>query len=104
MYDFSCQHNAKQWHQDGASQTELLGALGFHPENREVMFNLSGAVSYKYIPNYKDMRGGYDKLCEVVRRKYFRITKTSDNGRTYRHRTNDNANQLRVVSDSSVGF
>ena len=31
------------------------------------MFNLSGAVSYKYIPHYKDMRGGYDKLCGVVR-------------------------------------
>lgn len=31
------------------------------------MFTLSGAVSYKYIPNYKDMRGGYDKLCGVVR-------------------------------------
>ena len=31
------------------------------------MFTLSGAVSYKYIPNYKDMRGGYAKLCGVVR-------------------------------------
>lgn len=67
MYDFSCQHHAKQWHPNRASQTELLGALGFHPENREVMFTLSGAVSYKYILNYKDMRGGYDKLCGVVR-------------------------------------
>ncbi len=31
------------------------------------MFSLNGAVKYKYIPNYKDMRGGYDKLCGVVR-------------------------------------
>lgn len=28
------------------------------------MFSLNGAV--KYIPNYKDMRGGYDKLSGVV--------------------------------------
>ncbi len=32
------------------------------------MFSLSGATKFKYIPNYKDMRGGYDKLCGVVRR------------------------------------
>ena len=31
------------------------------------MFSLTGATRYKYIPNYKDMRGGYDKLCGVVR-------------------------------------
>lgn len=31
------------------------------------MFSLNGAVKYKYIPNYKDMRGGYDKLSGVVR-------------------------------------
>lgn len=31
------------------------------------MFSLNGAVKYKYIPNYKDMRGGYDKLGGVVR-------------------------------------
>jgi hypothetical protein len=31
------------------------------------MFTLSGAMKFKYIPNYKDMRGGYDKLCGVVR-------------------------------------
>lgn len=31
------------------------------------MFSLNGAVKYKYIPNYQDMRGGYDKLCGVVR-------------------------------------
>ena len=31
------------------------------------MFGLTGATKYKYIPNYKDMRGGYDKLCGVVR-------------------------------------
>ena len=30
------------------------------------MFSLTGATKYKYIPNYKDMRGGYDKLCGVV--------------------------------------
>ena len=29
------------------------------------MFSLNGAVKYKYIPNYQDMRGGYDKLCGV---------------------------------------
>ena len=31
------------------------------------MLRLTGATKYKYIPNYKDMRGGYDKLCGVVR-------------------------------------
>lgn len=31
------------------------------------MFSLNGAVTYKYIPNYKDMRGGYDKLSGIVR-------------------------------------
>ena len=31
------------------------------------MFSLTGATRFKYIPNYKDMRGGYDKLCGVVR-------------------------------------
>lgn len=31
------------------------------------MFSLNGAVRYKYIPNYQDMRGGYDKLCGVIR-------------------------------------
>lgn len=25
------------------------------------MFSLNGAVKYKYIPNYQDMRGGYGK-------------------------------------------
>ena len=30
------------------------------------MFSLSGAMKFKYIPNYKDMRGGYDKLHGVV--------------------------------------
>jgi hypothetical protein len=30
------------------------------------MFSLSGAAKFKYIPNYKDMRGGYDKLRGVV--------------------------------------
>ena len=30
------------------------------------MFSLSGATKFKYIPNYKDMRGGYDKLHGVV--------------------------------------
>ena len=30
------------------------------------MFSLTGVTRYKYIPNYKDMRGGYDKLCGVV--------------------------------------
>lgn len=31
------------------------------------MFSLTGATKFKYIPNYKDLRGGYDKLCGVVR-------------------------------------
>ena len=31
------------------------------------MFSLTGATRFRYIPNYKDMRGGYDKLCGVVR-------------------------------------
>ncbi len=31
------------------------------------MFSLTGATRFKYIPNYKDMRGGYDKLCGVLR-------------------------------------
>ena len=31
------------------------------------MFSLNGAVRYRYIPGYKDMLGGYDKLCGVVR-------------------------------------
>lgn len=29
------------------------------------MFSLNGAVKYKYIPNYQDMRGGYDKMQEA---------------------------------------
>lgn len=31
------------------------------------MFSLTGATRFKYIPHYKDMRGGYDKLCGVLR-------------------------------------
>lgn len=31
------------------------------------MFSLTGAVKYRYIPGYRDMRGGYEKLCGVVR-------------------------------------
>ena len=31
------------------------------------MFSLTGATRFRYIPNYKDMRGGYDKLCGGVR-------------------------------------
>ena len=30
------------------------------------MFSLTGATKFKYIPSYKDMRGGYDKLHGVV--------------------------------------
>ena len=67
MYDIACQYSVKQWHQDRESQTELSGAPKFHSENREAMFNLNGAVRYKYVPNYKDMRGGYDKLSGVIR-------------------------------------
>lgn len=31
------------------------------------MLRLTGATNYKYIPNYKDLRGGYDKLSGVDR-------------------------------------
>ena len=31
------------------------------------MFNINGAVKFKYIHNYRDMRGGYEKLSGVVR-------------------------------------
>lgn len=31
------------------------------------MFSLTGATRYKYVPNYQDMRGGYDKLCSFLR-------------------------------------
>ena len=31
------------------------------------MFSLTGATMFRYIPGYKDMRGGYDKLCGVAR-------------------------------------
>ncbi len=31
------------------------------------MFSFTGATRNKYIPNYKDIRGGYDNLCGVVR-------------------------------------
>lgn len=31
------------------------------------MFSLNGAITYKYLPRYQDMRGGYDKLCGVIR-------------------------------------
>lgn len=31
------------------------------------MFSLTGTTRYKYVPNYQDMRGGYDKLCSVLR-------------------------------------
>ena len=31
------------------------------------MFNINGAVKFRYIPNYRDMRGGYEKLSGVVR-------------------------------------
>lgn len=31
------------------------------------MFSLICATRFMYIPNYKEMRGGYDKLCGVVR-------------------------------------
>lgn len=30
------------------------------------MFSITGATKFKYIPNYKDLRGGYDKLHGVV--------------------------------------
>lgn len=30
------------------------------------MFSLTGATRYKYIPKFKDMRGGYDKLRGVL--------------------------------------
>lgn len=31
------------------------------------MFNVNGAVRCKYVPGFKDMRAGYDRLCAVVR-------------------------------------
>ena len=31
------------------------------------MFNINEAVKFKYIHNYRDMRGGYEKLSGVVR-------------------------------------
>lgn len=31
------------------------------------MFSLTGATRYMYIPRYTDMRGGYERLCGVVR-------------------------------------
>ena len=34
------------------------------------MFSLTGATRYKYVPNYQDMRGGYDKLCSVLRHEH----------------------------------
>ena len=43
------------------------------------MFSLTGATRYKYIPNYKDMRGGYDKLCGVVRT----LSDTMEEGTAY---------------------
>ena len=39
----------------------------FCTKTSAVMFSLTGATKYKYVPNYQDMRGGYDKLCSVVR-------------------------------------
>ena len=31
------------------------------------MFCLTGATRFKYIPGYRDMRGGYEKLSAVIR-------------------------------------
>ena len=31
------------------------------------MTDFTEQLQYKYIPNYRDMRGGYDKLSGVVR-------------------------------------
>ena len=31
------------------------------------MFCLTGATRFKYIPGYRDMRGGYEKLSSVIR-------------------------------------
>lgn len=31
------------------------------------MFSLNGAITYKYLPRYHDMRGGYEKLCGAIR-------------------------------------
>lgn len=43
------------------------------------MFGLTGATKYKYIPNYKDMRGGYDKLRGVV----YNLTGKMEEGTAY---------------------
>ncbi|WP_196008645.1 hypothetical protein [Parabacteroides distasonis] len=67
LYDILCKHWLDQWYQNRTSQVELSGITGFHPKNRVAMFSLNGAVSYKYIPNYKDIGGGYDKFSGIVR-------------------------------------
>ena len=87
------------------------------------MFSLTGATKCKYIPNYKDMRGGYDKLCGVVRTlagktedgttcvftsknlkcEYLCGAKVPYYGRsTYRHRTHDNAGPLQDAAGNRV--
>ena len=52
------------------------------------MFSLTGATRFKYIPNYKDMRGGYDKLCGVLRT----LGEEPEEGTAYE---NDNVNEGR---------
>ena len=64
------------------------------------MFSLNGAVKYKYIPNYQDMRGGYDKLCGVIRS----LGENPEDGRyAYRHRAHDNAFQLLAGGEQIFG-
>ena len=51
---------SEQWHENRPPQTELFRVVKFHSKTGAVMFGLTGATKYKYIPNYMDMRGGYE--------------------------------------------
>ena len=70
---------SKQWHENLPPQAELFRVVKFHSKTRTVMFGLTGATKYKYIPNYSDMRGGYDKLSGVVRS----LGENPENGTAY---------------------
>ena len=61
------EHYFQQRGQGGTSQAQLSGTSHFHFKTRRLMFNINGAVKFKYIHNYRDMRGGYEKLSGVVR-------------------------------------
>ena len=63
------------------------------------MFSLNGAVKYKYIPNYQDMRGGYDKLCGVVRS----LGEDPDDGTAYVF-TSKNQKIVKIIRKYSFTF